>query len=129
LIANDRTVKYPFADEITSSGLVIEGYNTDIFSHTFYCTFLITNLPLPGVEPEAEVVTPGSDVTSQDFTTDDLSVDAILNGSNPADEPVTPLVTPSPASPLPALPKSPVKKPGPIRRGEAKREIERASRK
>lgn len=117
LVANGRTFAYPFDDEITSSGLVIQGFNTDIFTHTFYCTALVTNLPLPGELPEAEVVTASAPSSPIGYTTDDLSVDNILSNEPTPVIPTVPVTAPVTTSPYPPLPKPPVKKPGPIRRG------------
>jgi hypothetical protein len=117
LVANDEKIDYPFDDEITSTGLVLEGYNTDIFQHTFYVRALVKNLPLPGENPPAEVVTSSDQTSPIGLTTDDLDVDSILDTSIPEPAPVAP-VTPVTVPPaVPVTTKPPVKKPGPIKRG------------
>jgi hypothetical protein len=90
-VANDRTIDYQFDDYITSSGLVVQGFNTDIFPHTFYITALITNLPLPGEEPEAEVVTAGQNSDLSLLPPDDLNINTILASTPVTGAPVPPL--------------------------------------
>jgi hypothetical protein len=109
LVANDRTLTYEFDDEITTTGLVLEGYNNDIFPHTFYCEATVTNLPYPAAEPPAEVVT--ADDTSADSLVDedDLTPDSILDtGEIP---PVTDTTPPPPVSTPPAPKPKPKPKP------------------
>lgn len=117
IVANDEKIDYPFDDQITSTGLVLNGYNTDIFPHTFYVRATVTNLPEPGELPEAEVVTSSDQTSPIGLTTDDLDVDSILDTSIPEPVPAAPVtpVTVPPAVPVTAKP--PVKKPGPIKRG------------
>lgn len=100
LVANDRVLNYPFDDYITSSGLVIEGYNNDIFPHSFYVTALITNLPEPGENPEAEVVQAPEGATVDLSEPDDLNINTILNSA-----PSPPTV--GPPLQLPPLPVGP----------------------
>jgi len=128
LIANDRTITYEFEDQITSTGLVLEGYNQDIFPHTFYCEATITNLPAPGENPQAEVVTAPDTSDNSLVDEDDLTPDSILDtGEIPVIPPVTPPpVTSAPPAPKPKRkpikpPKKPLPKPGhklggPVRR-------------
>lgn len=106
LVGNDRTLRYPFDDYITSSGLVLEGYNNDIFQHSFYVTALITNLPEPGENPEAEVVQAGTSDLTDLTTPDDLNVTTILNSgpTPPTVGPPLPIPRPGVGPPLP-LPK------------------------
>jgi hypothetical protein len=113
LISNNRVFRYPFADQITSTGLVIVGYNGDIYPHTFYCTALVTNLSEPGENPEAEVVAPGSQTSSPDLLSDDLSVSSILDQSDLDNLSTGPssIPPPSPSAPKPVAPV--VKKPAP----------------
>lgn len=94
-VANDRVIDYPFKDQITSTGLVIQGYNLDIFPHTFYLTALVANLPLPGENPEAEVVTSGLASDLSLLPPDFLNVSTILN--TPGPEPVPPIPEPIPS--------------------------------
>lgn len=114
IVSNDHFFTFEWDDEITSTGLVLSGYNTDIFDHSYYCTATVTNLPVPGESPPAEVVTPGEDVSDQDVTTDDLSADTILSddtgddtgyvdGIIPPPVPATPVPVTTPATPVPAV--------------------------
>lgn len=120
LVSNDRTFTYTFDDEISSSGLQIMGLNSDIFSHTFYCTALVTNLPLPGEEPEAEV-TPLPDVTSAYVPEDDsFDVNSIL--ASAPDLATTPVTEQSPPSlPVPAAPVKGI--PAPVRNPRVPRPV------
>jgi hypothetical protein len=127
IVSNDRTFLFPFDDEITSTGLVGNGYNTDIFPHSFYLTCTVTNLPLPGEEPQAEVVAPGSQQEGLDLSADELTPDAILGDdlsditptgptSIPPPVPTTPKkITKKPVKKAPVK-KAPVKKPPPVRK-------------
>jgi hypothetical protein len=114
IVSNDHFFEFPFEDQITATGLVLSGYNTDIFAHSYYCTATVTNLPAPGENPQAEVVTPGTDTSDQDVTTDDLSADTILGddtdddtsyteGAIPPPGPETPAPVTTPAPPPPIV--------------------------
>lgn len=114
IVSNDHFFTFEWDDEITSTGLVLSGYNTDIFDHSYYCTATVTNLPVPGENSPAEVVTPGEGVSDQDVTTDDLSADTILSddtgddtgyvdGIIPPPVPATPVPVTTPATPVPAV--------------------------
>ncbi|MGH7239875.1 MAG: hypothetical protein ACREHG_07390, partial [Candidatus Saccharimonadales bacterium] len=85
----------------------------DIFPHTFYLTATVTNLPLPGVEPEAEV-TPTPDLTADSLVTaDDLTPDVLLSGED--DTSIPPVTAPVPVTVPPVSPpvveKAPARKP------------------
>lgn len=125
IVSNDHFFTFEWDDEITSTGLVLSGYNTDIFDHSYYCTATVTNLPVPGENPSAEVVTPGEDVSDQDVTTDDLSADTILSDDTgddtgyvdgiippPATATPVPVTTPAPPPPIvkPKVKAKPVRK-------------------
>jgi len=45
LVANGRTVEFPFDDYITAIGLVAIAYNLDVFAHTFYLECVISDRP------------------------------------------------------------------------------------
>jgi hypothetical protein len=64
---NDKFV-IPWNDEIMAGGLVLHGYNTDIFDHTFYLRAKISNLatvlPVVTDAPQAGGGTPAADLTS-----------------------------------------------------------------
>lgn len=120
LVANDRTLTYEFEDEITTTGLVLQGYNNDIFPHTFYCEATVTNLPYPTAEPEAEVTTAADTSDDSLVDDDDLTPDSILDtGEMPTvtDTTPPPSSTPTPA-PKPKPKPKPVKpkKPAPVHR-------------
>jgi hypothetical protein len=108
IIANDERIPWAFEDEMTSTGIVLQGYNTDIFPHTFYAKAVITNLPAPGSLPEAETAT-SADTTVPDLTDeDDLTPDALIDTGEipvvpPEPAPVagTPLPPPKPAKAKP----------------------------
>src|ERR1700691_363449 len=79
IVANNENIPWAFEDEMTSTGIVLQGYNTDIFPHTFYAKAVITNLPEPGELPEAETAT-SADTTVPDLTDeDDLTPDALID--------------------------------------------------
>lgn len=47
IISDDEKLTIGFNDEITSSGVKVVAYNSDIFAHTFYLRALIRDLPAP----------------------------------------------------------------------------------
>jgi hypothetical protein len=124
IIANDERIIFEYDDEIQASGMVAQGYNTDIFTHSFYFRFTITDLPLPGQEEEAAAnaaVAPESNYVPEG---DEFDVDNILASSDDtgdetgeSGEPVTetPPITTTPIL-TPAPPTVPVRKPRPVRR-------------
>jgi hypothetical protein len=128
IVSNDRTFKFPFKDQVSSSGLVGNGYNTDIYDHSFYLTATVTNLPLPGVEPPAEVVAPGSQIEATDLTEEELTPESILGTdlaetaptgpeSIPPPVPGTPVAKKAPPKPVAKPKPKPVgKRPGPVKR-------------
>jgi hypothetical protein len=128
LVANDRTITYEFDDQISSTGLVLQGYNADIFPHTFYCEATVTNLPAHGTLPEAAVTAPVDTSTDSLVDEDDLTPDSILDTgpipviTTPLPPPVATGPTPSKPKPVPIKPpKKPLPKPGhklggPVRR-------------
>lgn len=78
IVANDERIIYDYKDEIQASGMTAEGFNTDIFDHSFYFRFTITNLPEPGAEPSAEAVTPGQAPAVYVPETDQLNTENIV---------------------------------------------------
>ncbi len=44
IIASDYTHKFPVNEEIGSKSISITAYNTDVYDHTFYLHFTVTNL-------------------------------------------------------------------------------------
>jgi hypothetical protein len=94
LITNDEKIKYEYDDQITSTGLALIGYNTDIYPHTIYLRATITNLPEPGDNPEAAIAT---QATASDISLgigDELSVDSLAGGEASAIPPPSPVSTP-----------------------------------
>jgi hypothetical protein len=128
IVSNDRTFVFPFEDQISASGLVGTGYNTDIYDHSFYLTATVTNLPLPGEEPEAEVVAPGSQIEATDLTEDELTPESILGTDLTETAPTGPESIPPPVPGTPVVKKVPLKsvakpkpkpvgrRPGPVKR-------------
>lgn len=53
ITANSETMDVDWGGEITAGGIVLAGYNTDLFPHSFYLRFLITDL---AAAPTATVV-------------------------------------------------------------------------
>lgn len=53
IVANDEIMDVAYEDEITATGLVLAGYNTDVFPHSFYLRWLIQDL---AAAPAATVV-------------------------------------------------------------------------
>ena len=127
LVANDRTLDYPFDDQITTTGLVLEGYNNDIFPHTFYVTALVTNLTYPAENPPAAVTTPGALSLDTSLTDDGLTPDSILTDDEfnaiPDDEnSIPPPTAPQPVKLLPRpITKKPVKRTPPRKIGPVRR--------
>lgn len=78
IVANDERIVYDYKDEIQASGMVAEGFNTDIFDHSFYFRFTITNLPEPGAEPSAEAVTSAQAPAVYIPETDQLNTENIV---------------------------------------------------
>lgn len=94
LITNDEKIRYEYSDQISSTGLAVVGYNTDIYNHTVYLRATITNLPVPGTEPEAAVTEPGAaPVDSADYG-DDLAVSALVPAPDVAIPPPAAIATP-----------------------------------
>lgn len=56
LIANDEEIVWRSETAMTSSGLVVEGYNTGVFPHTVYLRALISTLP-PAVQAAVDTAT------------------------------------------------------------------------
>jgi hypothetical protein len=104
VVANNEKIVFDYDDQIQSSGIKAVAYNDDIFDHSFYLRFTITNLPVPGAEPEAEVVTPGQTPAAYLPEDDDLDVDNILSSDTGDDTGEIPVVT----TPVIVTPTSPV---------------------
>jgi hypothetical protein len=127
IVSDDRVFTFSWQDEMTVSGLVLEGYNDDIFEHGFYCTATVRNLPLPAATPEQVASAAAAPEDLSDLTEDYLSPDSLLDEDEtsipPPAAPVTPVTKPPPAKkkvvkkpPKKKLgTKPPVKKPGPVR--------------
>jgi hypothetical protein len=128
IVSNDRTFTFSWTDEMTVSGLVISGYNTDIFPHTFYCTATVRNLPLPApTEAEINAVAAAPEDLS-DLQEDYLTPDSILDDDSGGIPP--PVTTTGPVGKPPVKTKPKPKKvvktkigvrppkvsPGPLRR-------------
>ena len=79
ITANDEKILVEFEDQISASGLVIQGFNTDIFDHTVYFRATITNLPLPGSLPPAAVVGTFGLAPTDIANADGLDLNAILD--------------------------------------------------
>jgi|SRR5271154_1717704 len=114
IVANDEKIEFDYDDQIQSSGIKAVAYNTDIYTHSFYLRFTITNLPVPGAEPEAEVVTPGQAPGVYIPEDDDLDVNSLLDdtGADSGDDDtgeLPPVVT-APTAPAPH-PIAPILKP------------------
>jgi len=45
LVANDEVMDVPYRDVITTKGLALAGFNTDVFDHTFYLRWTVTDRP------------------------------------------------------------------------------------
>lgn len=104
-VGNDDKLNIPYDDQIQASGIVANAYNTDIFQHSFYLRFTITDLPLPGEEAPAEVAAPGSQSSTFVPEDDEFSVDNILgddSGDETGQEPGQPPVeAPAPIAVVP----------------------------
>lgn len=44
LIANNEKIEWPYASEVTAAGLSVAGYNTDIWPHTFYVRWQVSEI-------------------------------------------------------------------------------------
>lgn len=129
LVANDEKIPIAYDDQIQSSGITAQGFNTDIFDHSFYLRFTITDLPLPGTEPSSSESAPIGIQSSFIPEPDAFNIDNIL-----AETSVTPDFAdvsgepPPPVEPTLPLPVSiepptvgPVRKPKPIRKKAGRR--------
>lgn len=92
IVANDEKIRYSYDDQIQSSGIVVQGYNTDIFAHTIYIRVTITDLPLPGTDAEADIVGDQSGSDIGQGSVDEMSVSSIL-GPQGDDTGIPPPVT------------------------------------
>jgi hypothetical protein len=117
IVSNDRTFPFEWDDEITSTGLVLSGYNIDIFPHTFYCTALVTNIPVPGTEPPAAVTPLEAPSAPIGIDTDELTPDAILGTTQTPTIPPTPVPIPLPKKTPPKFKPKPVKPPTGLKHG------------
>lgn len=54
IIANDRHIEWPLSDYPTGGKWALVGYNTDIYPHTVYVTFLL-NETSPGAPPPLQL--------------------------------------------------------------------------
>lgn len=53
IISDNEILDWPMNDEVTANGLSLTGYNTDIFPHTFYLRFTISERatsPVAGIQ-------------------------------------------------------------------------------
>jgi|SRR5713101_15139 len=78
IVANNRTIPIDYDDEITSSGLGIVTYNTDIFDHTFYIEVVIEDLPLTPANSSMATAGPVGEATGPVQSLDPLSPDALI---------------------------------------------------
>lgn len=78
IIANNRVIDVAFDDYITATGLVIGGFNTDVFPHTFYLEATVTDKPAHA--QLAQQASPGTAVLppSSAQTPDPLSPASLL---------------------------------------------------
>lgn len=47
VVADDQTDTWPLADQPDSGAWEVTGYNTDVYDHTVYLTFLLATVPVP----------------------------------------------------------------------------------
>ena len=81
-VGNDTHLNIPYKDAIQASGMVAEGFNTDIFAHGFYFRFTVTNTPIQGEESPAEVTT-ATDASGAYYPEDDdLDVNNIIDDTS-----------------------------------------------
>lgn len=70
IVANGRIILISFDDEMTVTGLVAQGYNTDVFDHSFYIDVTISDLPsaqqMANNAAAGAVILPASTVTVAD---------------------------------------------------------------
>jgi hypothetical protein len=93
IISNDEIFDWPADDEVTANGLSLAGYNTDIYPHTFYLRFQVTDRT---ANPAAGIQSGQLDLTTTAATTADVFnlavVDVPAVGTAPIDTEA--LVTP-----------------------------------
>jgi hypothetical protein len=104
IVANNHYFEIPFNDDITTGDIVIQAYNTDIFDHTFYVRFVMSNSQLAAAANIVSSQNPGTVAPGADQGVAALAV-------TPDDLAATPPVTPpspdlSPAV-VPGLPVTP----------------------
>jgi hypothetical protein len=80
IVANNHYFAIPFDDDITAGDISVQAYNTDVFPHTFYIRFVLSNRALAAADTivSAQVpgtVAPGADaaVAALAVTPDDLA--------------------------------------------------------
>lgn len=68
LTGNNDVVQYPYDGEITANGFVLSGYNTDIYPHSFYLRWEISDLtaasPVQITSPQAGAAPAPADIAS-----------------------------------------------------------------
>lgn len=108
LTGNDRVVPIQFDDYITVTGLVIQTYNTDIFDHTFFLEAIISDLPLPAIQPsinaQNSAILPFDQGTVMDGLNSvsilDVPVDALPPTGSDEIPPPVPVAQPKHKSPI-----------------------------
>lgn len=76
IISNDEIFDWPADDEVTANGLSLAGYNLDIYPHTFYLRFQVSDRigsPVAGIQSGQ------TDLAATAATTADVSQLATVN--------------------------------------------------
>lgn len=81
IVANDEIIDYAWDDEITANGLALSGFNTDVFPHSFYLRWVITDLPATSspvviASPQAAAAPSPDDAAAIAALTDTATADA-----------------------------------------------------
>jgi hypothetical protein len=99
LISDEEVISVNCDFEMTATGLVVQGYNTDIFDHTFYFRGAIIDTPSPlttVVTETSNALTVPADILAADFSGIDnlTSVPIDLTSTPPGVKHVPPIFIP-----------------------------------
>jgi hypothetical protein len=80
-VTDDEKIEVAVGGQITATGLIVQGYNTDVFDHTIYLRALIRDLPLPSAidtsGASSALALPGSESSDQT----DNGIDTLTSNS------------------------------------------------
>jgi hypothetical protein len=104
IVANNHYFEIPFNDDITAGDIIIRAYNTDIFDHTFYVRFVMSNSQLPAAANVVSAQVPGTVAPGADQAVGSLAVTPDDLAGAPGTLPPAPDTGQAPLSGLPVAP-------------------------